>query len=80
MFEFSRKESTINIKVDTSIGWHFNTTINCNSEPYAVLLRQNFADKMYNELQRIRQEAYMDGWNDKQKRKPKKSWWTGTWK
>lgn len=80
MLEFKREGSTIQVKVDTSINWHFTPVINCNSEPYAILLSQNFRDNLYNELTRIRREAYLDGWNDKQKRKPKKSWWKGTWK
>lgn len=80
MLEFLREGSNIKVKVDTSINWNFTPVINCGSEPYAILLRQNLADNLYSELTRIRREAYLDGWNDKQKRKLKKTWWTGRWK
>lgn len=61
MLEFKREGSNIQVKVDTSINWNFTPTINCGSEPYAILLRQNFADNLYNELTRIRREAYLEG-------------------
>lgn len=80
MLEFKREGSNIQVKVDTSINWNYTPTIQCNSEPYAILLSQNLRDHLYNELTRIRREAYLEGWSDKQKRKPKKSWWKGTWK
>lgn len=57
MLEFKREGSTIQVKVDTSINWNFTPVINCGSEPYAILLRQNFADNLYNELTSIRREA-----------------------
>jgi hypothetical protein len=80
MITFTRKERTINITIDTSIEWQFVPTLTCSDEPYAILLRQNLADKMYAELTRIRQEAYNQGWKDKSGHKPKKTWFTGRWK
>jgi hypothetical protein len=80
MISFARKGTNIEIKVESSINWNWTPVIACHSEPYAILLSQNLRDHLYNELTRIRREAYLEGWNDKQKRKPKTTWWTGLWK
>lgn len=80
MLSFTREGSKIRIKVDTSIGWNYTETIVCSDEPYAILLRDNLANHMFRELQRVREEAYKQGWDDKQKRKPKRTWWPGTWR
>jgi hypothetical protein len=80
MLSFTRQGNKIEIKVETSIGWNYTKEIVCTDEPYAILLSENFRNHMYKELQRIREEAYLEGWKDKTQRKPKKSWWKGIWK
>jgi hypothetical protein len=80
MLSFKRNGDKIEIKVETSIGWSYTQNIQCNDEPYAILLIENLNNKMFKELQRIREEAYLQGWNDKTKRNLKSNWWTGRWK
>lgn len=80
MFALTRDGSKIKVEVGTSIGWTFTTSINCSDEPYAILLKQNMENKMYEELTRIRREAYEQGWKDKSRKQKKQTWWTGRWK
>lgn len=80
MLEFKRDGSTIEVKVNTSIGWHYTQTIRCSDEPYAILLTQNLNDHLRSELTRIRREAYEQGWKDKSRKQRKETWWKGTWR
>ena len=79
MFIFSRDNSKVKLEINTSIGWTFTTSISCTDEPYAILLMKNMNDKMYEELTRIRREAYEQGWKDKSRKQRKSTWWTGRW-
>lgn len=80
MFDITREGSKTTIKVETSIGWSYNTSINCNDEPYEILLAQNLRNKMYEGLTQIRKEAYEQGWKDKSRKQRKEDWFAGNWK
>jgi hypothetical protein len=45
----------------------------------ALMLAHNLAGNLFDQLQRIRREAYQQGWEDKKKRRPEKSWFSGRW-
>lgn len=77
MFSIERKDDKIKVTLSTSIGWSFTFTESFGSEPYAILLTQNFKDKLHSTIENIRREAYNQGWEDKQKRKPKQTWFSG---
>lgn len=79
MINIQSNGSTVEVKIDTSVGYHYSTKITCGDNVHAILLSQDLNDKMRKHLSKIREEAYLEGWNDKLKRKPKSTWWSGRW-
>jgi hypothetical protein len=77
MFNIERKDDKIKVTLSTSIGWSFTFTESFGSEPYAILLTQNFKNKFHDTISKIRRDAYNQGWEDKQKRRKKEDWFSG---
>lgn len=78
MIKFLREKAVITVTLDTTIGWNFNATINCQTEPYALLLKTEFEKTLGERIETIRRLAYNQGWKDKQKHTLKKTWFSKT--
>jgi len=81
MIEFIKDGEEVLVKVNTSssINWHIKAKFNCNSELYAALLRQELHSHLNNTLERIRKQAYEQGWKDAKARTKKETWFSGWW-
>ena len=77
MLDINREDKTVNIKITTSIGWDFIFEHSCSDTAYAAFLSKDMKEKLWKTLSDIRREAYLEGWSDKTKRKPKKDWFPG---
>lgn len=75
-----REGREIHFEIETSIGFSYTPKLVLNDEPYAILLKQNISDKFDNTIRAIREQAYLAGWQDKQSRKPKRTWFSGVLK
>lgn len=62
---------------ETSIGFSYTTKLVLNDEPYAILLKQNLSGKFEDTIRAIREQAYNTGWQDKQSKRPKRTWFSG---
>lgn len=81
MIEFLREGSLIKVKVKTTVlgGHWWAPVIECNSEPYASLLRQHMHEDLNHKLEAIRREAYLKGWKDAKAKVKKETWFSGWW-
>lgn len=80
MITINRVENRINVIIDTGIGWTV-TFLNERDKPLdAELLRLQIVNKLSDELENIRREAYLQGWDDKRKRIAKRTWFSRTFK
>lgn len=79
MIEFNREEKEVIVKCKTSVGWSISARFDCESELYAILLRQELHSKLNNELCRIREESYNAGWKDAKSKAKKQIWFNRWW-
>lgn len=80
MIQFRKLDNKVKVHISSNLGVDYVTSIGCHDDDqFAMLLRDHLQTKMYDMLEEIRRQAYNDGWNDKQKRKPKQTWFRGSW-
>lgn len=82
MITFSTEGASLTIKIDTGIpsqssAWTITSKYGAEHEIYAKLLRDKLHQKLYDQIEAIRKNAYEAGYNDKTKRKTKKDWFSG---
>lgn len=81
MIRFEQKDSTIRVHVTgkhpaTEWAWPFECSV--SSAQYATLLFHNLRDSLYERVEAIRRNAYEAGYNDRKKRKPARTWFSGS--
>lgn len=77
MFTISRKDNTIEISIDTGVGWTITARHTRSQGLDAFLLCKQLQTRFYDRVEAIRREAYEAGWNDKKKRNLKRDWFPG---
>lgn len=77
MLKIEREGRTVTAKLSAAIGWTFHFSQTFPDEAYAAYVRQDLGNKFYQLIAKIRQDAYNEGWSDKQKRKCKTTWFSG---
>lgn len=50
---------------------------NCGTEWYTELLRKQLDERLRASLQKIREDAYNDGWKDAKAKKMRRTWFSG---
>jgi hypothetical protein len=81
MLEIKRVNSRVHLDIQTGVlDKYYTLDLNCSNDLHAELLRRAFDAKLEKELQRIRRNAYNQGWKDaKSKKVPKATWFSKWW-
>jgi hypothetical protein len=80
MIEFTRDEEKFKVLIESGVLNHtYHLTFNCNSVPYAELLRMRMQEGLRPKLEEIRKEAYLDGYKDGRAKRGKKNWFKRWW-
>jgi hypothetical protein len=83
MLSFFRKENKVIVKLEHGI-WgsdeHFALEIGQSFEYQAQLLKDALNKNLQNNLERIRREAYNQGWKDAKAKTRKQTWFSWSWK
>lgn len=73
--------SKTQLKVEVNPGLSDNKVMylywECGSDWYAELLRSQVDEKLRTTLQKIREEAYNEGWGDAKKKRQRRTWFSG---
>lgn len=59
--------------------WSISLINRCSDNLYASLLADRINEAMRNKLEKIRQDAYEQGWEDHKKRRQKTNYHFGNW-
>jgi hypothetical protein len=80
MITYTRTDEIVNIKIQTGIlGTYYELSIKCSGELHAELLLRQLNIEMQNQLRKIREEAYLDGYKDGRAKRGKKNWFKSWW-
>ena len=60
----------------TTVAWDF--TVTTPAPYYAQLVTDYYRDRLRSEMQRIRREAYEEGWADAKAKRKKQDWFSGS--
>jgi len=63
-------------KGSTTVAWDFRVTT--PAPYYAQLVTDYYRDRLRSEMQRIRREAYEEGWADAKAKRKKQDWFSGS--
>jgi hypothetical protein len=77
MIEFQQKDSKVIVRINTGVAVEKNTLVmewDAGNDLCARLLLDRLNMKFAEDTRSIREDAYNKGWDDKQKRKIKKTW------
>jgi hypothetical protein len=81
MIEFTLEGTKVKVKINTGVSVTRNVIVmewDCTDELYARLLLDQIKSRFAEQARITREDAYNKGWDDKQKRKIKKTWF-GSW-
>lgn len=80
MIKVNRDGAQITLTTDPGNGWSYSFEWTAGGgDDHAALVTQAIRDRMYRDLQYIREEAYHQGWADAKAKRTKKTWWKGFW-
>jgi len=76
-FQINNKGNVVDITLTFRCGWAgdytYHFTHNVEHASYAGLLAETLDEQFANHIKQIRQAAYKEGWEDKQKRRTKRT-------
>lgn len=77
MIDIRQDGSYIKFHIDTGVGYTIEPSFNTGDGLYARLLRDQLSNKLFHLIQKIREEAYLQGWSDKSKHRRKATYFPG---
>lgn len=81
MIEFIKEGTKVMVQINTGVSVQKNVIVlewETTDELYARLLLDQIKNRFNEQIRITREDAYNKGWEDKQKRKAKKTWF-GFW-
>lgn len=82
LIEFQRDAETVRVKVESGAaggGQVFAFLFSAGAEWAANLLISHLRERMWNRLEAIRKEAYLQGWKDAKAHAKKQTWFSSRW-
>jgi hypothetical protein len=77
MIEFTQEGTRLKVKINTGVSVQRNIIVlewDTTDELYARLLTDQIRSRFEEQTRTIREDAYNKGWDEKQKRKIKRTW------
>lgn len=80
MIQFTREGTKVRIEISSNaLSKSFLFYHECGQDHFASLMDDSYQERMSQSLERIRREAYNQGWKDAKAKVKKESWFSGWW-
>lgn len=81
MIDIKREGTFVKVVVDSQwpISGQYSFQWDTGRNDFACLLSENLKNKMVRDIERMRRDAYNQGWKDAKAKAKKETWFSGWW-